>query len=447
MKKTLIFFLLFGFIELAIAQSSPPPFLQPIKVQPTPTPLVKKTGSVTPANIPFSTNEALDVPSFVTEEIRFPGHTGILIETQDGRVVKEQNADVVFNPASNVKVATAYVALRWFGPEYRFPTFVFTDGKLDRENLRIEGNLYVMGRDPMFAFQHAVAIAEGLNQMGIREITGDLIVTDRFSMNFVSSAQASANFLLATLDASRRSPQATQAWIQHLRNSGRGNMLYVPSVFVAGKAHVSQVPTNARLLLTHESVPLREIIKFMMSFSHNWVAERLGDAVGGIYTITATVQRDVGVLPQEFYIQSSSGLGINRVTPRAMMKILRTLQAELARYRMTFADVMPVAGIDPGTLQNRFNDAYTVGSLVGKTGTLGNTDGGVSTLAGEIQTRNGGKMLFVIFNQRGSVASFRRLQDAYLKAIQNEFGGAIPLGYSSMGMAQRLARSNIYLNQ
>ena len=94
-----------------------------------------------------------------------------------------------------------------------------------------------------------------------------------------------------------------------------------------------------------------------------------------------------------------------------MMKLLKTLQKELARNKMTFADIMPVAGVDKGTLERRFDTDFSRGSVVGKTGTLGNTDGGVSTLAGEMQT-NKGKFLFVIFNQRGSVARFRSFQNS-----------------------------------
>jgi D-alanyl-D-alanine carboxypeptidase len=110
---------------------------------------------------------------------------------------------------------------------------------------------------------------------------------------------------------------------------------------------------------------------------------------------------------------------------------------------MSFADIMPIAGVDPGTLQNRFKDGFSLGSLVGKTGTLGNTDGGVSALCGEIQTRNGGKMLFVIFNQRGTPGRFRGFQDSYITMLQNEFGGAVPLGYTSTAVALRLARTRV----
>src|SRR4028118_729217 len=76
---------------LASAQSSPRPYLQPIIVQtiPTPVPLVKKTGSVTPVT-PDIINPA---------EMAIPGYSGVLVETLDGKVVKESYSNFAFNPA------------------------------------------------------------------------------------------------------------------------------------------------------------------------------------------------------------------------------------------------------------------------------------------------------------------------------------------------------------
>jgi len=154
------------------------------------------------------------------------------------------------------------------------------------------------------------------------------------------------------------------------------------------------------------------------------------------------VQLNAGIQPSEFNIQTSSGLGINRVTPSAMMKLLRTFSNTLAQYRMKFSDIMPVAGIDKGTLEERFDTDFSRGSVVGKTGTLGNTDGGVSALAGEMNTR-AGKLLFVIFNQRGSVSRFRAFQNLYVSMIQGQFGGAAPLDYSPIDFETRLAKSRV----
>jgi serine-type D-Ala-D-Ala carboxypeptidase/endopeptidase (penicillin-binding protein 4) len=424
---------------IAAAQSAP--FLQDIKVQPSPTPapLVKKTGSVTPVT------PAPDVSNPATSpDLAIPGYTGILIETLDGKVIRENYSDYAFNPASNVKVATSYAVLKTFGPEYRFPTIVYYDGILDSATATLNGNIYVSGRDPMFNFENGVAIADALNKLGIRSVTGDLVVTDRFVMSYSESAQRSGQTLLATLDTGKRSAAATRAWLEYLSASGKaGQGVYMPSVSIAGALYVDIIPNSAKVLFTHESAPLKEQVKVMMSYSNNFIAERMGDMLGGAYAVARVVQLNAGIAPQEFILQTSSGLGINRVTPKAMMKLLRALRAELAKNKMTFADIMPVAGIDPGTLQNRFRNGFALGSVVGKTGTLGNTDGGVSALCGEMQTREGGKMLFVIFNQRGGVARFRGFQDSYVTMIQNQFGGAASLGYAPQTFSMRLSKTRI----
>jgi D-alanyl-D-alanine carboxypeptidase/D-alanyl-D-alanine-endopeptidase (penicillin-binding protein 4) len=249
--------------------------------------------------------------------------------------------------------------------------------------------------------------------------------------------------LFSTFDSIKRPAAATRVWESHLINSGKKQLnTAIPSVTFSGSVYVQPMPSNAKLLFTHESAPMREIVKAMMCYSNNFVAERLGATVGGPYSIARLVHQNAGVNPSDFYLATASGLGINRVTPAAMMKLLRTLRNELARYKMTFADVMPVAGLDKGTLENRFDTDFSVGSVIGKTGTLGNTDGGVSALAGEINTRKG-KLLFVIFNQRGNVARFRNFQNNYVSLIQGQFGGAAPIKYTPLSLDGRLAKTRV----
>jgi D-alanyl-D-alanine carboxypeptidase/D-alanyl-D-alanine-endopeptidase (penicillin-binding protein 4) len=278
--------------------------------------------------------------------------------------------------------------------------------------------------------------------MGIRTVLGDLVVTDNFAMNYNTVSARAAQTLFKTLDAAKRPAAAMNDWRAYLINSGRSNVTDLPSVMFSGDVYVQSMPSNAKLLFSHESAPMREIVKAMMCFSNNFMAERLGDMVGGPFAVARIVQQDTGSMPNEFYLATASGLGINRVTPAAMMKLLRVLRNELARNRMTFADIMPVAGIDKGTLENRFDTDFSMGSVVGKTGTLGNTDNGVSALAGEMNTRNG-RLLFVIFNQRGSVSRFRSFQNNYISTIQGQFGGAAPISYSATSLDHRLSKTRI----
>ncbi len=400
------------------------------------TPLVTKTGNSVAVNRAKTSFPML-------AEVDIPGYSGILVQDSEGNLVMEENADLAFNPASNVKIATAYAVLKTFGPDYRFPTNFWTDGQVDTETGTLYGNLYVSGRDPMFNYEHGVNVTHELNRLGIQNVTGDLIVTDNFTMNYSTSSDRAAASLRSTLDSAKRPVAANRAWQNYLTNAKRTDVVRtVPSVPISGGVYVQSLPSNAKLLFSHESAPMREIVKVTLCYSNNFLAERLGDMLGGAYSVAQIVQQNAQIQPSEFYLQTSSGLGTNRVTPNAMMKLLKTLNKELARNKMTFADIMPVAGVDKGTLERRFDTDFSRGSVVGKTGTLGNTDGGVSTLAGEMQT-NKGKFLFVIFNQRGSVARFRSFQNSLVSLIQGQLGGAAPMAYIEVTPDMRLAKTRI----
>lgn len=433
----------------ANAQPDRPPLLQDIAVQssapamPTATPKVQKTGSTMPIVVSAETAPSSIrtlFPALAQAEI--PGYSGVLIESMDGNVVVESNAGMAFNPASNVKLATAYAVLKTFGPEFRFLTNVYTDGTIDRATGTLNGNLYVSGKDPIFGYQHAVTLANELNKLGVSTISGDLIVTDNFVMNYANPV-ASANGLAAVMNASKRPPGATREWLNHLSYSGQfGKVNGVPSVNITGATYVQPIPSSLRHLFTHESAPIREILKATLCYSNNFLSDKLGDMLGGPYAVAQLVRLNANISPVEFSLQTSSGLGYNRVTPNAMMKLLRALRSDLARYKLTYSDIMPVAGVDKGTLEGRFDADFSRGSLVGKTGTMANTDGGVSSLAGEVNTRNG-RLLFVIFNQRGNVSRFRSFQNNYVTLVQGLFGGAQPMSYDAISLESRLARTRV----
>ncbi len=450
------FVFIFGFGAIApktTAQEKRKPLFQPITIKPgetrprtTPTPLVKKTSSTNPmiSKAPSKSSASLVKTSFpVLANVSIPGYSGVLVEGENGKVILDSYSNHAFNPASNVKVATAYAVLRTFGPNYRFNTGVWTDGSIDKATRTLIGNVYVSGRDPIFNYEHAVSIANELNRLGVTKIEGDLIVTSNFTMNFSTSTSRSASSLLRTMNAATRNAAGRKGWNLYLTNSGKfGSMRPNPGVIFTGVSYVQSLPTNARLLFTHESAPLREIVKATMSYSNNFLAERLGNMLGGAYGVERVVQRDARVAPFEFNIETCSGLGINRVTPRAQLKLLKTFKKLLSRHRMKFSDVMPVAGLDDGTLKRRFKTGFQLGSVVGKTGTLRRTDRGVSTLSGELTTRRG-KFFFVIFNQRGNVGRFRSFQNNFVPLVQGQLGGAMPSRYIPVPMARRLAKSRV----
>ena len=372
------------------------------------------------------------------------GSRGVLVERLDKQLVMEQSPDDTFNPASVVKLATALAALRSFGASYRYSTAVWTDGVFDKATSTITGDLIISGRDPSFHWEHAVMLAQELNRLGIRTVTGDLIVAPRFTMDFDGSAQRSGNYLYDTLDQTRRSALATRAWIDQRKAVGdNASLQTVPSVAVMGAVYVDSVPPRARILVTHKSSKLTDILKALLCFSNNFMAQLIGETLGGPDGVRQMMITKFGVNPSEIHLASTSGLYSNRMTPRAMMKILRALRDELAVNGMTPADIMPVAGIDPGTLEKRYLEDASRGSVIAKTGTLLRTDGGASALAGQMRTASGETLLFVIFNMSGDVLRFREYQDALVTQIQCTLGGPAPFNYRPQPLTIRLAGSEI----
>jgi len=368
------------------------------------------------------------------------GLQGVLVETADGRTVSAQSVDQAFNPASAIKLATALVALQNFGPQHRFTTAFWTDGFFDKVNGQIQGNLYVTGRDPSFHYQHAVMVARQLNSLEIRTVTGDLIIAPGFTMNFGSSALRSGESFYDTLDASRRSVEAERAWTYERTTLGDQLSLQpIPSVAVMGEVKVGSAAPGARLLLTHKSSKLTDILKVLLCYSNNFMAERIGESLGGRLAVARQLSGKLGIPGEEVQLASLSGLGVNRVTPRAMMKILIGLRTELQKHKLSPTDIMPVAGIDPGTLEDRFTGPAWQGSVIAKTGTLIRTDGGASALVGQMRTASGEVLLFVIMNQRGSVLRFRQNQDFLVMQIQNSRGGPKAFKYNPLTLPMKLA--------
>ena len=368
------------------------------------------------------------------------GLQGVLIETLDGKIVSAQAVDQAFNPASSVKLATAFVALHNLGPNHRFTTGFWTDGSLDKESGQLVGNLYVTGRDPSFHHEHAVMIARQLNTLGIRSVTGNLVVAPGFTMNFNSSARRSGELLYDTLDATRRSSEATRAWsFERTALGDLSSLQTVPSLAVLGEVKVGAASPGATLVLTHRSSKLADVLKVLLCYSNNFMAERIGDGLGGRVAVMRQLVTILGIPPSEIQLASLSGLGMNRVTPRAMMRILRGLRNELQKNKLSPSDIMPVAGIDPGTLEDRFTGPAWQGSVIAKTGTLARTDGGASSLVGQMRTKNGDTLLFVIMNQRGSVLRFRSNQDYLVMQVQNSRGGPLPFNYKPLALIMKLA--------
>jgi len=322
---------------------------------------------------------------------------GLLIESLDSSTVyADLNSNVGFNPASVIKVATSMTALYKFGANYRFRTGFYADGVVNRKTRTLNGNLVVVSTgDPMLTTLDVSRLAREVVRAGVTRVTGSLVLTGPFTYANMWTTE-----------------RATRSLNLLLRKVGVRVMGGIKQGIPAGTE-----------LASHESMPLRDILFFQNAHSSNPTAERVGEAVGGPKAVERFLIEQVGISKSDVQLTHTSGLDFNRITPRATVQIFRELVYWLNLNNMQPQDVLPIAGMDVGTLQRRFTSLDYRGAIIAKTGTLPGTDGGVSTLAGIVYTRDKGPILFAILNSNGSVSTYRKLQDDFLKKFITECGG------------------------
>ena len=363
---------------------------------------------------------------------------GFIVTTLKGEVLAEHNADRLYNPASVTKIATSLTAISRLGPDFKFRTSLYTDGILDHATGILHGSLYVIGSgDPGFFSENAMMIADKMNRSGIREVDGNLVVLGQFFFNFSTSREASAKAFRAVLTPDTWSAQVKSSYTRFLairaaedRVSDTGKPappLYAPpSLKISGQTITDPNVSTTKLtpLAVHTSLPLLRVLKGLNDFSNNWMATVIGNLVGGPDAVERFLKTEVGFKEDEVRFATSSGLGANAISPRGTITMLRKLIGYLDSKGLGVEDVLPIAGVDGGTLERRFNDAFR-GSVVGKTGTLSS----VSALAGVAYTRQRGPLLFVIYNHGGSTYRFRAAQDETIKKVITLYGGPAPVRY------------------
>jgi len=376
---------------------------------------------------------------------------GFIVATMKGEVLAEHNADRLFNPASVTKVATSLTAISRLGPDFKFRTSMYTDGKLDPASGILHGSLYVVGSgDPGFFSENAMMIADKMNRSGIREVDGNLFVLGQFFFNFSASREASAKAFRAALTPETWNAQVKSSYARFLAIRAAEDRIgdsakpapplsSPPSLKISGQTITDPSVSTAKLtpLAVHTSLPLIRVLKGLNDFSNNWMATMIGNLVGGPDAVERFLKTEVGFKEDEVRFATSSGLGANAISPRGTITILRKLIAYLESKGLGVEELLPIAGVDGGTLERRFNDAFRA-SVVGKTGTLS----GVSALAGVAYTRQRGPLLFVIYNHGGSPHRFRAAQDETIKKVITLYGGPAPVRYSTAAggrVSERLA--------
>jgi len=360
---------------------------------------------------------------------------GVYVEAADGTVLLAQAAAKPVHPASVSKVPTTLALLRKFGPEHRFVTTFAASGLVLDGTL--QGDLLVeSGGDPSLVDEDALLVAERLNSLGIRQITGSLRPLGPLTFDWQSDADGAR--LRRAL--SGLTPAAAWAQVRALNVTSAGaivsdapatNPSTPPAiefeatavrrvavvVDAAGAADVAsaQMP-DSRPLVIYRSQPLLPLLKSLNDYSNN-IFKFFADAAGGAAAVQALARSAVpATMRSEITLGDGAGTDPrNRLSPRAAVKLLQTLDQQLAASGHSLVDVLPVAGIDDGTLRNRLNAPGEVGRVAGKTGTYGSY--GASALVGAIPTRDRGTVYFAILDHDVPVPEARRRQDRFVRAL------------------------------
>ncbi|MCC5899438.1 MAG: D-alanyl-D-alanine carboxypeptidase [Phormidium sp. BM_Day4_Bin.17] len=341
-----------------------------------------------------------------------PQQQGIWLQTDD-RLLGEIGGTIPLPAASLTKIATTLAALRQFDLDHRFSTQFFRRGEIN--NGVLEGDLLVVGdMDPLFVWEEAIAIANQLADLGLQEVTGDLIIVGNFFMNFEEDSVLSGELLKQALNTRLWTGDAEAQYRTLPPDTPR------PELEISGQVRrleilPSDIESDVEFLLGHQSQPLPRILKLMNRYSNNAIAHMLANAMGGAEVVRENVIAATGVPPQEIQLINGSGLGReNQISPRAVIQMYQAIQRELAPQGLTLADVVAVAGEPEGILTVRPLPPYAVL----KSGSLN----AVSTLSGALPTQDKGIIWFSLLHGGGDIEILRAEQERFLRELEAQWG-------------------------
>jgi D-alanyl-D-alanine carboxypeptidase/D-alanyl-D-alanine-endopeptidase (penicillin-binding protein 4) len=105
---------------------------------------------------------------------------GIEIYSLDRReILYQTRKDHLFVPASNQKLVTTAAALKYLGPDYRYPTRLFTTGDIKGDTLY--GDLFIKGYgDPKLVSEQMWLLVNELKNIPIHKVVGNAIADSSY---------------------------------------------------------------------------------------------------------------------------------------------------------------------------------------------------------------------------------------------------------------------------
>ncbi len=364
----------------------------------------------------------------------------LMLDLASGIELAARNPDLPLIPASTTKLATALVALDVLGAEHRYRTELLGRGRVERGvlygDLILRG-----GGDPALDLADLLELAVRLRARGIERVVGDFLIDDlglprqseieptqpleaaynpgigalslaynRVHLTWRGGGRIAAA-TLPPLDEARfeaAAPERLPPGGVELAHAGpdrviwrvadRGRRLQGVDLPVKDPGlHTGTVfrrlalaqgvllpwpergaaPADAGLVAVHESAPLRYLVRDMLLYSNNMMAELIGLSaaarLGEVADLAAAGdllrQRLAVMIPevdwQDAALANGSGLdGEGRLTPRQLAAIVR-----LGWRDQALPALLPASGWS-GTLSERFGRPGEALSVWAKTGVV-----------------------------------------------------------------------------
>jgi serine-type D-Ala-D-Ala carboxypeptidase/endopeptidase (penicillin-binding protein 4) len=340
------------------------------------------------------------------------------IDIATGNIIAQRDMAHPLIPASSMKTLTTSAALALFGNDFVFRTELAYDGTILDGVLN--GNLYIKTYgDPLLCSASPEAamsyesfagmLARVVRDVGLRSINGYIVADDMVLPQNVMAAWQPYNANISQYVATTPAPQTetsdeggdsfgqtskviTSVSVSSndpsiqlaftLRNTLNKYGITVAQPVVTQRALIATNNTSSlqrQSLYTHNSAPLRYIVKRTNEKSSNVFAEAILRAVGfystgsgSTYNGASEVRRhwsSKGVDLSSSVINDGSGLSYgNSVSALTFARLMETIYKDKT-LQNSFYESLPVAGAT-GTLEKWFYGMSGAGRIHAKTGTL-----------------------------------------------------------------------------
>ena len=348
--------------------------------------------------------EATPVASLSTEawakslEARGIQVSAAVYDLQSGKLIEGWKETQTLTPASTTKALTTYALMKVWKPNYTVPTEVWGD----LENGVVKGDLVFKGAgDPFLVDEQIWAIAEQLKKLGVQRVTGRIVADESFfdgqlygngwqdttKDTWPTLAALSVDFNRAGEGAPYTTDPAAFAQDTITR------ILLGDGIVVQGGVDKAVAP---KLLLTHDSPPLRMLVGDINKFSNNFMIETLvkrygdGNSARGVQKVLDFYKVNFGFGPGQLSLTDACGLSKqNRISARALATVLRAAWFDFEA-GPEYISSLKVQGGEPFKLRHK--DANLDWRLRVKSGYLADA----RSLAGFIQMPDGRLRVFTI---------------------------------------------------